>query len=187
MADISSIKPYGTGGASLNFKDATARSNISGLDTRVTALENAGGGVNIYRVYGTTITMEDFNDPVYGVLYWDSENREWTNDYGDGFNYVPVTSLMPQYPNTTAPAAAVGDILIKYTEGYGSIKSVLAIMNSTTVPSIVQNCINANPDATSAQKTAFYNALVSFYNEYGTLLVVGEGSGSAGVYGYFSN
>lgn len=55
MADISSFKPHGAGGTSYNFKDATARSNIStlsttvnNLGTRVTALENAGGGAVLW-------------------------------------------------------------------------------------------------------------------------------------------
>ena len=152
MADISAMKPNGAGGASYNFKDAAARVNINilfgqdqALDTRVTALENApsGGGVNIHRIAGPVITNEDLSNPVSGVVYWDSENRAWGNDYDDtGFQYVPVTSLMPQYPNTAAPSVSVGDILINFEEGYGFIKGVLAVMNSATVPSIVLNCIN---------------------------------------------
>lgn len=186
MADVSSIKPYGAGGASLNFKDATARSNINGLNTRVTALENAPSGVNIYRVAGPSFGSEEFGAHVNGNVYWDSENRAWANDYDDAsFNYVPVTSLMPKYPNTAAPSVNIGDILIYFDEGYGSIRTVLAVMNSATVPVIVQNCINSNPDATSAEKTAFFNSLKSAYNTYGTLLVTATGRVGAGVFGYF--
>lgn len=195
MADISAIKPAGAGGASYNFKDAAARVNINilfgqdqALDTRVTALEDApsGGGANIYRIAGPVIISDDISDQVSGVVYWDSENRAWAYDYDDtSFQYVPLTSLMPQYPNTTAPTVNVGDILIGFEEGYGSIKSVLAVMNSTTVPTIIQNCINANPSATAAEKTAFYNSLANLYNTYGTLLITGTGSYGAGVFGYF--
>ena len=196
MADISAMKPNGAGGASYNFKDAAARVNINilfgqdqALDTRVTALENApsGGGVNIHRIAGPVITNDDLSNPVNGVVYWDSENRAWGYDYDDtGFHYVPLTSLMPQYPNTSAPSVAAGDILINFNEdGYGFIKSVLAVMNSATVPSIVLNCINGNPDATSAEKTAFFNSLISTYNTYGTLLITATGRVGAGVFGYF--
>lgn len=186
MSDISAFKPYGTGGASYNFKDATARSNISGLDTRVTALENAGSGLKIHRITGPVFTYDVIDNGLTGVVYWDSENRAWANDYDDiSFHFVPLTSLMPQYPNTTPPTVNVGDILINFEEGYGYIKSVLAIMNSTTVPTIVQNCINAHPSATAAEKTAFYNSLASMYNTYGTMAIVGTGSVGAGVYGYF--
>ena len=188
MADVSSIKPYGAGGASLNFKDATARSNISGLDTRVTALENAGGGVKIYRIAGPEIITDDIHNSVSGVVKWDSENRVWFNDYDDtGFIYVPVTSLMPKYPSTTPPSVNVGDILIGYEDEYGSIKTVVAIMNSTTVPSIIRDCVNGNPDRTAAQKTAFYNSLASVYNEYGTLLITGAGTMGVGIFGYFTS
>lgn len=195
MADISSIKPAGAGGASYNFKDSAARVNINilfgqdqALDTRVTALENApsGGGVGIYRIAGPVYMSEEWGAHVNGNIYWDNENREWANDYDDtSFQYVPLTSLMPQYPNTSAPAVNVGDILINFNEGYGSIKSVLAVMNSTTVPSIVLNCINGNPDATSAEKTAFFNSLINAYNTYGTMAIVATGSVGAGVFGYF--
>ena len=195
MADISAMKPNGAGGASYNFKDAAARVNINilfgqdqALDTRVTALENApsGGGVNIYRIAGPVITNEDLGNSVNGVVYWNSENRAWGNDYDDtSFQYVPLTSLMPQYPNASAPSVNAGDILINFEEGYGFIKSVLAVMNSATVPSIVLNCINSNPDATSAEKTAFFNSLISAYNKHGTLLVVATGRVGAGVFGYF--
>lgn len=185
MADISVIKPNGASGASYNIKDAAARTSISGLNTRVTALENAGA-LKMYRVAGPVILSEEIGNHVNGVVYWDAENRTWSNSYDDtGFLYVPLTSLMPQYPNTTAPSVNVGDVLITFEEGYGSIKSVLAVMNSATVPTIIQNCINANPDATSAEKTAFFNSLKSAYNTYGTLLVVGTGGVGAGVFGYF--
>lgn len=186
MADISSIKPYGAGGASYNIKDATARTNINGLNTRVTALENAGGGIKIYRITGQAFAYDEIENGLTGVVYWDSENRAWANDYDDtSFYYVPLTSLMPNYPNTTAPSVNVGDILIGFSEGYGSIKSVLAIMNSATVPTIVQNCINAHPSATAAEKTAFFNSLKSMYNTYGTMAIVGAGYVGAGVFGYF--
>ena len=188
MADVSSIKPYGAGGASLNFKDATARSSISGLDTRVRALENApsGGGLKIYRIAGPSFTSEEFGAHVSGNIYWDSENRAWANDYDDtSFTYVPMTSLMPEYPNTTPPSVNVGDILINFEEGYGSIISVLAVMDSATVPTVIRNCINANPDATAAEKTAFFNSLASAYATYGTMLITARGGVGAGVFGYF--
>lgn len=186
MADVSSIKPYGTGGASYNIKDATARTNINALNTRVTALENAGGSLKMHRIVGPVFNGSDFGNPVNGVVYWDSENRAWANDYDDtSFQYVPVTSLMPQYPNTSAPTVAVGDILVNFSEGYGFIKSVLAVMNSATVPTVIQNCINANSGATAAEKTAFFNSLISAYNTYGTLLIVTTGGVGAGVFGYF--
>jgi len=199
MADISAIKPTGTSGASYNIKDATARTNINtlnnnvsalggrvtGLDTRVTALENAGGA-KIYRIVGPAFPYDEIENGLTGVVYWDSENRAWANDYDDiSFHFVPLTSLMPQYPNTVAPSVAVGDILISFSDGYGSIKSVLAVMNSRTVPTIVQNCINARPDTTAAEKTAFYNSLASMYNTYGTMAIVTAGVDGAGVFGYF--
>lgn len=200
MADISAIKPTGTSGASYNIKDATARTNIgtlnnnvsalggrvTGLDTRVTALEKAGGGLKIYRIAGPAFAYDEIENGLTGVVKWDSENRAWTNDYDDvSFYFVPLTSLMPSYPNTTAPSVNVGDILISFSEGYGNIRSVLAVMNSRTVPSIVQNCINARPDTTAAEKTAFYNSLASMYNTYGTMAIVAAGAAGAGVFGYF--
>lgn len=195
MADISAIKPAGAGGASYNLKDAAARVNINilfgqdqELDTRVTALENSGGGggLKMHRIVGPVFDGSDFGNPVNGVVYWDSENRVWANDYDDtSFQYIPLTSLMPQYPNTSSPAVSVGDVLVNFSEGYGFIKSVISVMNSPTVPTVIQNCINGNSGATAAEKTAFFNSLISAYNTYGTLLIVTTGSAGAGVFGYF--
>ena len=83
MADISSFKPNGAGGASYNFKDATARSNIStlsnsvnSLGNRVTALENAGSGtVRVWKAIDTIMPLED-------------EYPNYYRGYGEDYGYI---------------------------------------------------------------------------------------------------
>ena len=96
MADISAIKPYGTGGASYNIKDATARSNISGLDTRVTALENAGGGQSTYFSDDYCSDPEEeygFTDCGYTVIVdatrwiYDDNDRQIQRTYHNTWSY----------------------------------------------------------------------------------------------------
>lgn len=123
MADISSFKPNGTGGASYNFKDATARSNIStlsntvnNLGTRVTALENAGGGFKLY--YGADIEIEDavdydYTDCDYVVTcrrqMWNNESGSWVKeDYWTIANYRKDQSG----EDVLLRSPATGDILI---------------------------------------------------------------------------
>lgn len=89
MADVSSIKPYGTGGASYNLKDATARSNINGLNTRVTALENAGSGtVRVWKAIDGIMSLdEDYPDYYrgYGEVYcYNTKSVRWVQNEDTG-------------------------------------------------------------------------------------------------------
>lgn len=88
MADVSSIKPYGTGGASYNLKDATARSNISGLNTRVTALENAGSGtVRVWKAIDTVMSLEE-------------EYPTYYRGYGEDYCYITKSVRWVQNEDT---------------------------------------------------------------------------------------
>lgn len=102
MADISSFKPNGAGGASYNFKDTTARNNIStlsntvnNLGTRVTALENSGGGISFW--VADEVDSEPYedwglSDCDYAIIY---EESVW--DYDDNDNPI----LRTYYPTRT--------------------------------------------------------------------------------------
>lgn len=108
MADISSIKPYGTSGASLNFKDATARSNISSLNTRVTALENAGGGQSTYFSgdYGNDPEGDyGFTDCGYTVIV---DSTRWGYDDNDHQIQRTFHDTYSYYNNLTEAMERVG-------------------------------------------------------------------------------
>lgn len=132
MADISAFKPYGAGGASLNFKDATARSNISGLDTRVTALENAGGSQSTYfsTEYGND-PEEDygFTDCGYTVIVdatrwrYDDNDRQIQRTYHDTWSYY--NNLTEEMERVGTPK--VGDIIF--------VKEFASMSISGTMPS----------------------------------------------------
>lgn len=209
MADISSIKPYGSSGASYNYKDATARTNITTLyaqdealesniqtvsgrvttltntvgtiDSRVTALENAGGGGDkIYQLGGFPFSDEDMEVWGAGDIIFDSSNRTWSYSYDDTLIwYAPTSNLIPEYPSTTVPTPNVGDIVawVSYDDGYGWVRRILAIMNSTTIPTVIQNIINNNPYMTTSDRTAYFNALRAQYNAKGPIMCFGQSVG----------
>lgn len=143
MADISSFKPHGTGGESYNFKDATARSNIStlsntvnNLGTRVTALENSGGGFKLY--YGADIEIEDAEDYEYTdcdyvvtcrYQRWNDESGSWIKeDYWTIGNY---TNKKTGEYNVLVRSPATGDILIYNNAIYMRNTPVYSGQNNT--------------------------------------------------------
>lgn len=67
MADVKTLNGY-------DIKDATARSDISSLDTRVTALEQGGGGGAVSHIgmviHSTTLDTEAKVIAIYGGTTW---------------------------------------------------------------------------------------------------------------------
>lgn len=124
MADISSFKPHGSGGTAYNFKDATARNNIStlsntvnNLGTRVTALENAGGG---FALWVSDDISEDPSEE-WGLSGCDyafvCERNVWDYDDNDQpklYTYYPTYTYYNGLEDTNVKVGDVkaGDIIM---------------------------------------------------------------------------
>lgn len=124
MADISSFKPHGAGGTAYNFKDATARTNITtlsnsvtSLGNRVTALENAGGGL----AFWVTEEITDNPSEYWGISdcdftaileesVWDYDDNDQATLYTRYPTYTYYNDLMET--NVRVGNAKVGDIII---------------------------------------------------------------------------
>lgn len=137
MSDISSFKPHGAGGTAYNFKDASARSNITtlsnsvtSLGNRVTALENAGSGFKLW----TCDEISDNPSEYWGISdcdfaaileesVWDYDDNDQPTLYTRYPTYTYYSGLTDTIVRVGDPK--VGDIIVvsEYINGhfYGSL------------------------------------------------------------------
>ena len=115
MADISAIKPNGAGGASYNFKDATARSNIDTLSNNVSALggrvTSAESKANQLPQIFCLVGYGDWGDTDIAYVDWDDGSFKY-QESGNVYSPLEGRHITEFYPNFDYDMGDPGDLVM---------------------------------------------------------------------------